>query len=66
MCFCSRVVVFIHFVGSIDIHIFTDSPIFFCVYFHSLAFLFSESFPNVLREVCSLKWPVTIKNFALG
>ena len=46
---CSRVVVF------------TSSLIrfvFFCVYSHSLAFVFIEPFPNVFREVRSLKWPV--------
>ena len=39
---------------------------FFCVYSHSSAFVFIETFSNVFCEVCSLKWPVTIKNFALG
>ena len=51
LCFCSRVVVF------------TSSLFFFCVYYH---FVFIEPFPNVSRKVRSLKWPVTIKNFALG
>ena len=40
-----------------------DSFFFFCVYFNSLGFVFSEPFPNVFREVRSLKWPVSIKNF---
>ena len=57
LCFCSHVVVF------------TSSLIcffFFCVYFNSLAFVVSKSFPNVFHEVRSLKWPGTIKNFAFG
>ena len=46
---CSRVVVF----TSLLIRF-----VFFCVYSHSLAFVFIEPFPNVFREVRSLKWPV--------
>ena len=50
-------VVFLQSRSSIYIFAF-----FFCVYYH---FVFMEPFPNVF-EVRSLKWPVTIKNFALG
>ena len=49
-----------------SIYIFSDSLFFLCVYSHSLAFVFIEPFPNFFREVRSLKWPVIIKNFALG
>ena len=39
---------------------------FFCVYSRSSAFVLIEPFSNVFYEICSLKWPVTIKNFALS
>ena len=45
-------VVFLQSRGSI--YIFTDSLFFFRVYLNSLAFVFSESFPKVFREVRSL------------
>ena len=34
-----------------SIYILTDSLFSFCVYSHSLAFVFSEPFPNVFRDV---------------
>ena len=52
-----------------SIYISTDLLLFFFFFFfysHSLALVFIERFPNFFREVCSLKWPVTIKNLALA
>ena len=63
-CLLYSIVVFLHSCSSI--YIFTDSLFLFCAYSLPLAFVFIEPFLNVFREVRSLKWPVTIKNFALG
>ena len=39
---------------------------FFTVKFSTSVVLSYQPFPNFFREVRLLKWPVTIKNFALG
>ena len=60
-------VVLIHIVGLIDIHISSLVRFFFfCVYCNSLGFVFGESISYVFREVCVLKWPVTINKFVLS
>ena len=58
------IVVFLQSHGS-D-YIFTDSLFSFVFILSSLAFVFSEPFPNDFHKVRWLKWLVTIKNSALS